>query len=784
MKYPFPPIYVDLRCLQDPLYQYRGVGSHVSSLLRSRSNTVASGCAVVGLTDKALPDLPNEYRQLCEEVSPCLHRPIKPDGAIFVDSSPMTHDPIPILHFLGHPHALNASIVYDFIPLDRPGYLPDNPSRIEYVSRLVRLKKADIFLPISDFSARRLSEILGISSNAICVTGACVRQSLYQSSPPRKHATPNLNSFNRNGQEPYFLTVGGGDRRKNTEAVVSAVERLVVDSNAVVSLKIVGHYGDAYKTDLLDIARQRGNGDFLEFLSDLSDASLRDLYAGAVATVAPSYIEGFSIPVVESAVCGSPVIVSECVSHCELIDRPEALFPADEPDVLANRLEAVLNQPTLREQLAKAQSHLPAKFHEEAVSRRFWNFVVQNFDQRFHGLGAPAVKRCRKPKVAFLSPFPPEESGVATYTQKTLESADRYFDVDLYTDAPRPLELCRGVRDAGPISRRPFIRGDHNAVLSVIGNSHFHIPIFKLFEHNGGPCILHDSRLNHIYHYRLGPDRFVELATRLLERPVEIHEIPKLLDEQQAATFFLEPILERADPLIVHTQEFRRLLKERHGADAKVAQFTPHISFSAQQLRDPARSATRDRLGLAGDVFVLATFGHVDVLRKGFAVCVAALDLLRSWKVPAELYCIGSAAPARKEVLRIARNFRVEKYIHLSWDFVDAERYRDFLIASDAAIQVRNFGLGQPSAALTDCISAGLPTVTTDEMAACCDAPSYVMTVPNHVSPLFIAEHLASLFLSGRDSVQIEQERQQYCDVHSFERYVRTLAEILGFDPS
>ena len=525
MKSPFPPIYVDLRCLQDPLYQYRGAGSHVSSLLRSRSNTVASGCAVVGLTDKALPDLPNEYRQLCEEVSPCLHRPIKPDGAIFVDSSPMTHDPIPILHFLGHPHALNASIVYDFIPLDRPGYLPDNPSRIEYVSRLVRLKKADIFLPISNFSARRLSEILGISSNFICVTGACVRQSLYQSSPLRKHATPKLNSFNRNGQKPYFLTVGGGDRRKNTEAVVSAVERLVVDSKVVVSLKIVGHYGDAYKAELLNIARQRGNGDFLEFLSDVSDASLKDLYAGAVATVAPSHIEGFSLPLVESAVCGSPVIASECASQRELIDEPEALFPADEPDVLANRLKAVLKQPILRERLVKAQSHLPAKFHEEAVSRRFWNFVAQNFDQRFHGLGAPAVKRCRKPKVAFLSPFPPDESGVATYTQKTVEAAGKYFDVDLYTDAPRPLGSCRGTRDAGPVSAKPFIGGGYDAVVSVIGNSHFHIPILELFERNGGPCIVHDSRLSHVYHYSLGPEGFVDLATRLLQRPVQIYEI-------------------------------------------------------------------------------------------------------------------------------------------------------------------------------------------------------------------------------------------------------------------
>ena len=253
-----------------------------------------------------------------------------------------------------------------------------------------------------------------------------------------------------------------------------------------------------------------------------------------------------------------------------------------------------------------------------------------------------------------------------------------------------------------------------------------------------------------------------------------------MLDETQAPTLFLEPIIEKAAPLIVHTKEFGKLLKERHAIDAKVAQFTPHITFSPRALRGPARSAARKRLGLPEGAFVVATFGKVDVVRKGFGSCVAALDLLRSWKIPAELYCVGNAAHTRKQVLRIAKDFGVEKYVHLSWDFVARERYRDFLVASDAAIQVRNFGLGNPSAALTDCISAGLPTVTTDEMAAYCNAPSYVMRIPHHISPLLIAERLADAFVSRPFSAKIEQERQEYCKVHSFDRYVQALSRILG----
>ena len=302
-----------------------------------------------------------------------------------------------------------------------------------------------------------------------------MRLSLYagENEPPKPI------SFNGNDQKPYFLTVGGGDRRKNTEAVVSAVERLVEDSDAIVSLKVVGHYGDDYKSDLWKIAGRRGSNTFLEFVSDVDDASLKGLYAGAVAVVAPSFIEGFSLPVVEAAVCGVPVIASQCDCHRELIVDAEALFPADSPDVLAHRLEAVLKQPSLRERLRRAQSHLPAKFHESAVAGHFWNFVVDHFERRSGEFRAPAVVKKRRAKVAFLSPFPPDESGVATYTEKTLAASPPYFDADLYTDAPRPVGSHCGFRDAGPVTQVPFVRGGYDAVISAIGNSPFHTAIFE-----------------------------------------------------------------------------------------------------------------------------------------------------------------------------------------------------------------------------------------------------------------------------------------------------------------
>ncbi len=53
--------------------------------------------------------------------------------------------------------------------------------------------------------------------------------------------------------------------------------------------------------------------------------------------------------------------------------------------------------------------------------------------------------------------------------------------------------------------------------------------------------------------------------------------------------------------------------------------------------------------------------------------------------------------------------------------------------------------------ALLDCIAAGLPTVANDDMAEAMDAPSYVLRVPDHPSPVLIAEALAEISDRIRD---------------------------------
>jgi glycosyltransferase involved in cell wall biosynthesis len=701
----------------------------------------------------------------------------------------MTHDPRFGLRFQNHPRILNVAALYDFIPMDWPGYLPTVVSRVEYTARLARLRKFDLFLPISEYTAWRLSELLTISSDRMSVTGACVRRSLYEIRD-RLGATPSPYSLN----QPYFVTFGGDDRRKNTEIAVKAVRHLNLLYGRRIPLKVIGFYSRGYKFELLQLAGHAEGAGFLEFhpstfeekvfyadspdkwaRPSISDAEVVSLHAGAIAAIAPSYIEGFSLPVAEASVCGCPVVASTCAAHMELVEQPEALFRPDDPATLANKLEALLNDPALRESLVLSQAHLGPKFHEDAVGTRFWSAVEAAVETSRR----PNLAKQRKPRLAFLSPYLPDQSAAAFYTAMTIRSGENLFHTDLYTDTARPLPFDDVFRDTGTISAAPLLDGSCNAVISVLANLPTHSAAFEFFERYGGPCILHDSRLTHVYLYRLGQEKFLQFAGNLLGRSVSMDEVTVWLQDRNPAPPLLEPIIERASPLIVHTVTQQAFIKDRYGVNAQVTTCCPTVTFSNDELSASAKQAVRELYGIPPDVFLVASFGQIARV-KGMDTSILAVELLRSWNIPAELYFVGDAGRESTELDRVSSLYDITAHVHSDPDFASDAAYRNFLIAADASVQLRTYAFGELSSAVIDTISAGLPCVTTSDAARSCDAPAYIKTVPDRFSPLQVAEQLALIWETQINPRAHAETRSDYLKTHNFNYYGRRLIEILG----
>lgn len=165
------------------------------------------------------------------------------------------------------------------------------------------------------------------------------------------------------GQQPYVLTVGTVQPRKNYELLVRAF-RAVAESRPH-RLVIAGGRGWLSEGLTAEIARQ-GLAGRVHLTGFVDDADLPALYSAADLFVFPSLYEGFGLPLLEAMACGVPVISSNASSLPEVaVTDGQAAAILLSPDDEAAWTEAMLR---LTEDVAERRRLIAAG---QAQAQRF-----------------------------------------------------------------------------------------------------------------------------------------------------------------------------------------------------------------------------------------------------------------------------------------------------------------------------------------------------------------------------------------------------------------------------
>lgn len=738
----------------------RGIGRHTTNLLRHAPRH--SERPVIGLVDPMLPPLPDSLQILFDSVRPNaqfleLHR-----AACLISPSPMTHDQLFVARLLHDPKPLKVAVVLDFIPYEQPQrYLVELGARLAYFVCLRWLARYDQFMAISETSADALRHLLGVPPARVMVTGVATNSVFGPASTP--------------GIPSHVLVVGGSDQRKNVECPIRAHAACTVLQTARIPLVVTGSYGGDYSAKLRHVAGSAGGDPALvRMCGHVSDLELARLYRTSLCVVAPSRAEGFDVPVVEAMASGAPVLASDIPVHAELVWDAAYRFHPDDAPRLTQLLSTVMTNATWRTEAISAQAKVWPEFRDSTVATRFWGPITARLDEP----ALPAVIRRAKPRVALLTPLPPDHSGVADYSAATCAELGRLVDLHVFTETVRP-PLPAGAASVRPISALPLLSARFDRVVNVVGNSHFHLRTFHLLLQYGGASICHDSRMLGFYRTLLGMDRTLAVASCELKRPVTTSEINAwTADESLLEALFYGEIAMAADPILVHSAVTAELVRARYGIAPVLLPFCIYRPWQAEQLE--RKGAARKRLGLPENQVVVATFGFVHKT-KAPEECIWAIHMLRDWDIDAVFCFVGTSHDAH-ELKRLVSTLGLRDNVRFLGDFVSEDIYRDYLVAADLGIQLRTTYLGSLSGGLLDCIAAGLPTVTNASLAESVNAPSYVRRVPDRLSPILIAEALADLLSSGLCHTRPELERQGYVAAHSFAIYAEKLCHALGLD--
>jgi glycosyltransferase involved in cell wall biosynthesis len=600
---------------------------------------------------------------------------------------------------------------YDAIPLIRHEQYLDGMWRLSgltgpYLRRVQEARLCDGLLAISQSSRQEAIDYVAMPESDVFNIGAGVGPEFRP-----VHLAPDERAalLARYGvRDGFILFLGAGDIRKNEAGLLAGYARLPEALRAQYQLVIVG---SEPSDDLREMGRHGLTRQQVVTIPYVEEGDMPALYSACTLFVLPSLHEGFGLPAAEAMACGAPVIASNTTSLPEVVGRPDALFDPEDPADIAARMEAVLCDEPFRRALAAHGPVQAARFTWESCADRAWTAIEAVHDRRASRAPRVLAPRCR---LAFVSPLPPDESGIADYSRDLLPALARYYDITLVT--PRGSTSDPWLAANFPVIKPAALLDAperFDRILYQMGNSHFHLfQLHDLLPALPGTVVLHDCFLSGLLSFDSHqPGRTTPFSTTLHAS----HGYPAVAalvesGEELAVQRYpcCLPVIQGAIGVIQHSQHARSVLAEHFGpAVLRDARLVP---FPRRPLTPLSRKAARERLGIAEDVFLVCSFGMVAPTKLPERL-MAAWEQAGFASPDARLVFVGNTVGMVEKAFRDRVSRIGAAYDDVIQGRVSEDIYAAWLAAADVAVQLRTGSRGESSKSVADCLAAGLPTI-------------------------------------------------------------------------
>lgn len=663
----------------------------------------------------AFYDTENHWRKsAAEKVREAFLTSIRPDmvlvsslfegyGDDAITSVPLLSETIP-----------TAVILYDLIPyIHRDPYL-ENPSlKSWYLGKIEHLCRCDLWLAISESSRQEGIEYLGLPEDQAVNVSTDADAGFQPLSITSEEEASVRAEYGLN--RPFIMYTGGIDHRKNIDGLIRAFSELPESLRRNHQLAIVCSAQPENRRHLESLAAKLGMGkNELILTGFVPEDHLLALYNLCSLFVFPSWHEGFGLPALEAMRCGAPVIGANTSSLPEVIGWEEALFDPHSDDDMAAVMARALSDENFRNELIKNGEARSRKFSWDSSALRAIEAMERLHSTR-HLIPAKNLNEKHRPKLAYVSPLPPERSGIADYSAELLPELSRHYEVDVIVDQDK-------IGDSWVSNNCParsiswFIdhSNDYDRVLYHFGNSAFHQHMFELLREVPGVVVLHDFFLSGIVAHM---DFHSNSPNLWAQELYESHGYKAFYDRfhciDSAEVIWQYPcslsVIQNSLGMIVHSVNSLRLANKWFGRESNDWSVIPLLRDSRIQ---NDRAQARTALGFDDNDFLVCTFGMLAPTKCNKSLLEAWISSPLGEDQSCHLIFVGEnhGGDYGHALLTTIRKAKGKRRIHIT-GWTEVGLYQKYLAAADVGVQLRSQSRGETSAAVLDCMNYGLPTI-------------------------------------------------------------------------
>jgi len=258
--------------------------------------------------------------------------------------------------------------IHDILFESHPEFFPEFHRRLLKFFIPFSAKRADRIISVSEFTKKQIMKYYRVPEEKITVIyeGASDK---FLPIRDKELIKPVLEKYGI--KKRYILFVGRVEPRKNIVGLLNAFVYIKNKGMKDFCLVIVGNQDKIFQEkELFDQIKELQLDSDVIFTGGVSDEDLPVLYNEAEVLVYPAFAEGFGLPVLEAMACGTPVVTSNTTSLPEVTGDAAILVNPYSSEEIGQALEKILNDDSLRRELALRGLQRAKKFSWQDAAKK------------------------------------------------------------------------------------------------------------------------------------------------------------------------------------------------------------------------------------------------------------------------------------------------------------------------------------------------------------------------------------------------------------------------------